>query len=235
MSDDVAPHGPLRQLAPGLHVVDGEWGPLGRRMTVMATPDGRLAIHSAMRLGEAEMAKLDALGCVAWILVPNPEHSTDAPWYAQRYPDARLLVPAQGRAALEKDGLRPHGTHEADWPPELAGVIERAALDGLRLNPEVVFLHVASRTLVVCDLAFNLPAGGGGCLFRMFMRLNGALGTFGPTRFFRTMIVRDARALAASLRPVWAWDFDRIVVSHGDVREAGGKAALQAACARFGS
>jgi hypothetical protein len=30
-----------------------------------------------------------------------------------------------------------------------------------------------------------------------------------------------------------AWDFDRIVVSHGDVLERGGKAAFEAAFARW--
>ena len=158
MSEAVAPYQPLRTLAPGLHVVDGEWGPLGRRMTVMEVGGGALAIHSAIRLREADLAALDALGRVRWILVPNPEHSTEAGFYAARYPDAKLLVPEEGRAALAKAGVPLHGSHEADWPAELQGVLERAPLRGLRLNPEVVFLHVASRTLVVCDLAFHFAA-----------------------------------------------------------------------------
>lgn len=225
----VEPHGELVQLAPGLHVVDGEWGPLRRRMTVMEA-GGALAVHSAMRLGAGEMARLDALGPVRWVLVPNRYHASDAAWYAERYPAARLLVPARARAALEKERVGPiAGTHEADWPPELAGSIERAALDGLRLLHEVVFLHRATRTLVLCDLAFNLRGEDLPWAFRQAMRLNGAVDRFGPTRFFRAAVLRDRRALAASLRPVLAWDFDRVIVSHGRVLETGGQESMGAA------
>jgi hypothetical protein len=231
--DDVGvePHGPLRALAPGLHVVEGPWGFMGRRMTVLDTGDG-LAVHSAMRLHQADMAGLDALGPVRWILVPNPEHSSEASWYAARYPDARLLVPRECRGRLERAGVGPiHGTLDDDWPGWFAGKLERVALRGTRLNPEVVFLHVATRTLVVCDMAFNMPSAPMSAGVRLFMRLNDGLDRFGPTRVFRWFVIADRRKLAASLRPVWDWEFERVIVGHGDVVETGGKARLRDACA----
>jgi hypothetical protein len=232
--DPVEPYEPLRTVAPGLHVVDGPWGPLGRRMTVMEVGGGDLAIHSAVRLRDPDLGALDALGRVRWILVPNPEHSTDASFYARRYPEARLLVPEEGHRKLARAGVGPiHGTLETEWPASLAGRLERASLRGLRLNPEVVFLHVATRTLVVCDFAFNMQASQLSWGVRQLMRLNGAVDRFGPTRFFRSMIVADARLLKESLAPVWAWDFDRVIVSHGGIVERDGKTRLQAACAVF--
>jgi hypothetical protein len=75
-----------------------------------------------------------------------------------------------------------------------------------------------------------VPAGGGGA--RVFHRLVGATGRFGPHRIVR-LAIRDRRAAGASLRAMLAWDFDRIVVSHGDVLERGGKAAFEAAFARW--
>lgn len=231
----VEPYEPLRTVAPGLHVVDGPWGPLGRRMTVMNVGGGDLALHSAVRLRDPDLAALDALGRVRWVLVPNPEHSTDASFYAKRYPEARLLVPEEGRRKLERAGVGPiHGTLEADWPAALAGTLERAPLRGLRLNPEVVFFHVATRTLVVCDFAFNMSSSDLSWGFRQFMRLNDALDRFGPTRVFRWIVVADKRRLRESLAAVWAWDFDRVVVSHGAIVERDGKARLMAPCASCG-
>ena len=58
---------------------------------------------------------------------------------------------------------------------------------------------------------------------RQLMRLNGAVDAFGPTRFFRSMIIVDKKKLADSLYQVWSWDFERVVVSHGRVLESPGQ------------
>lgn len=62
MTSVVHPHGPLRELAPGLHVAEGTYGhsPMGRRMSVIVT-DGGLFIHAPMRLRDEEQDRLDAL------------------------------------------------------------------------------------------------------------------------------------------------------------------------------
>jgi hypothetical protein len=59
------------------------------------------------------------------------------------------------------------------------------------------------------------------------MRVNGAYGRFGPTRLLRTL-VRDRPALRASVEKILAWDFERVVVTHGEVLERGGRDALRA-------
>jgi hypothetical protein len=41
-------------------------------------------------------------------------------------------------------------------------------------------------------------------------------------------LVRDRPALRASVERILQWDFDRVVVTHGDVLEHGGKDALRA-------
>jgi hypothetical protein len=59
------------------------------------------------------------------------------------------------------------------------------------------------------------------------MRLNGAYGHLGPSRLFRTL-VKDRAALRSSLTRMQQWDFDRVIVTHGDVLDQGGKIAMQA-------
>lgn len=61
---------------------------------------------------------------------------------------------------------------------------------------------------------------------RLFLRIHGAYGRFGPTRLVR-LLLRDRAALARIL----GWDFDRIIVTHGDVLEHGGQEAVRAAFA----
>jgi hypothetical protein len=41
------------------------------------------------------------------------------------------------------------------------------------------------------------------------------------------LLIRDRRAARQSLVRILGWDFDRIVVAHGDVLERGGREALR--------
>ncbi len=89
-----------------------------------------------------------------------------------------------------------------------------------RLN-EVVFFHRASRSAIFTDLVFNVPrrfqrARG------LFYTLVGGRGRFGPHRLIR-MIIRDRKAARESVAKILEWDFDRVIVTHGDVLESGGK------------
>jgi hypothetical protein len=97
---------------------------------------------------------------------------------------------------------------------------------------EVVFLHRASRTLILTDLAFNMVKAANG-VERLYWRLSGVWRRFGPTGLVRHVLLRDATLARAFLARVLAWDFERIVVSHGDVVERDGHAIFQSAFARY--
>jgi hypothetical protein len=229
MNDTIHPHGPLRQLAPGLHVCEGRFGksPMGRRMSVVVTEDG-LFVHAPMRLRDDVQAELEALGPVRWILPPNRMHASEAPWYARRYPGARVLVPAIEREGLAADGLRVDGSVDEDWPSELAGVLDAYPVSGLRIG-ETALHHLPSRSLIVNDLCLHFRSEATTGALRLVMRLNGVLDRLGPSRLLKWVFLRDRTALAASLAPVLALEFDRIVVSHGSLLESGGSAALREA------
>ena len=98
------PYGRLQTLADGVHLLDGVWrrSPLGRRMTVIEGGAGELALHSAIELADEDLGILDGLGRVSLILVPNSFHASDASFYAERYPEAKVLVPKQTEVALAK-------------------------------------------------------------------------------------------------------------------------------------
>jgi hypothetical protein len=103
------------------------------------------------------------------------------------------------------------------WSEDLDWVF----FEGLPLANEVVFLHRPSRSLLLCDLAFNIGARLP-WLTRAAFRLWGRYGSFGPTWFERLMI-RDRAAARGSAVRILALDFERVVVAHGDVLERGGR------------
>lgn len=219
------PHGPLRQPAASLWTVDGTLGksPLWRRMTVVRLASGETIIHSGIRLDEGDMDALERLGRVAAIVVPNTMHNADAEFYAGRFPHAKVLVPSVARDKLA-GRHRVDGTLEADWPAAWNGELERIAIAGTRVG-ETAFIHHPTRTLILTDLCFNLGDSPTG-IFRLLMRFNRALGRFGPTRLFMSM-VKDRAAFSRSLAELAERDYDRIIVGHGSVIESGGKALMR--------
>ncbi len=67
-------------------------------------------------------------------------------------------------------------------------------------------------------------------LTRFYLRLTGAWGGPRQSRLLRTFIT-DKEAARASTERLLAWDFDRIIVCHGDILETGGHTALREATA----
>jgi hypothetical protein len=193
-------------------------------MTVLEVGGGSLAVHSAIRMADDDMRQLDRLGRVAWIIAPNPMHTSETPWYAARYPTARVFAPGALRRRLAVQS-RLDGAIEANWPDALDVYLKALFVDGLRM-PESAYLHVSSRTLVLTDLAFNFAEDHFHGVTRWLMRLNGVNGRFGPSRLLRWTLIRDRAALRRSIDQLLEWDFDRVIVNHGRVLESGGRERL---------
>jgi hypothetical protein len=200
-------------------------GDVGARMTVMRLADGALLLHSPVALDAQTRDALDALGHVAWVVAPSKVHHFYVGDYASAYPSALVIgVPGlpEKRRDLRFDALIGEGW-TAPWGGEVR--IERFA--GAPRIGEVVFLHVPTRTLVLTDLAFHVRSDAGPRA-RLFHWVVGATDRFGPHRLVRAMI-RDREAARRSVGRILEWDFDRVIVSHGEVLESGGHAAFEAA------
>jgi hypothetical protein len=205
-------------------------GDVGTRMSVLRLAGSDLLIHSPVSIDPTLRAALDAIGRVRWVVGPSLVHHLFLGDYARAYPAAELWG-APGLAAKRPD-LRFHrvldGARAAEWDGHLAYRLFEGAP---RLN-EVVFWQRATRTLLLTDLAFNVQAGARNRA-KLFHWLVGAGGRFGPHRIIRAAI-RDRDAARRSLAKILEWDFDRVIVAHGDVLEHGGREALRAAFAFLG-
>lgn len=192
------------------------------RMLVLRLPTG-LALWSPIALDADQAAAIDALGTVRWIIAPSKFHNLYLADAMTRWPNAQVLVPDGMAEKLKALDLSRAG-RLAQLPAAFDGVIEARRIDGAPIANEWVLLHVPSKTLIVCDLIFNIHAvkrWSAAWIFRMV----GVWKRCAQSRMWR-FFVKDRAAAAASLAAVMAWDFDRLVVAHGDVIETGGQAAL---------
>ena len=219
---------PLRPLAKDIWVAERPqtfYGlPVGTRMTVIRLSGGRLLLHSPVALDAGLRAELDSLGRVRYVVAPNRVHHLYAGEVAKVYPEARLWV-APG---LERK--RPDLAFVAvlgDEPPEeWREEVQQTFFRGRPYENEVVFFHRASRTLILCDLAFNFGPRSAAPT-RLLMRFLRSYGRFGPSKL-DPWLIRDRDAARRSLERILAWDFDRVVVAHGEILERGGREALRA-------
>jgi hypothetical protein len=206
------------QLAPGFGL------PL--RSTILTLSTGELAILSPVPFDDGVAARIDALGRVAQLIAPSLLHHLHLGTAAARWPNARVYgVPGlpEKRPDLRFDTIL-EGSVELD--AELLSV----PVDGVPSIREQVFLHRSSRTLVVTDLAFHVHESRGFFTPFVLWMMGAPRGTLGQSRAWR-FSAKDRAAFGASLRAVLALDFDRLVLSHGEVIETGAKARLEQAMA----
>ena len=195
---------------------------LGTRMTVIKLRDSSLVLHSPITLTPPLRSELDEIGPVRAVVAPNRMHHLFVSDYTAAYPDCRLYA-APGVREKRTD-LTVHGVLPEDAPTSWAEQLECVFFGGIPLVNETVCLHKPSRTLLLCDLAFNVGPEAPWPT-RAAFRLWGRYNSFGPTPLERLML-RDRKAARNSLEQILALDFDRVIVTHGEILETGGVAAL---------
>lgn len=208
-----------RNVGPGLHVVDAHqrfYGlPVGARMTVVNIGDD-LLIHSPVAV---DPYVVEHLGNLRWVIAPNLLH--------------HLYVGPWVDAGAEAWG--PTGLPEKRADVNFAGVLakdENPFDDDIELIPltcfdftnEIAVFHRPSRTLIVADLVFNFPSTAALTTRAAMWWLGGYPGCrttlleqFGMNR----EVAREEIGKIADL------DFDRLIMSHGDIIESGGREAFR--------
>jgi len=222
-----------RNLAPNLWVIDRPFKlpyvgvDIGTRMTCIRLGDGRLFLHSPVKLDPVLRNSLDALGEVRTIVAPNKLHHRFVAEYITSYP--RADVYAAPSLSKKRPDLRFNGELGDKPQIEWEGQIEQHLFRGAPPLNEILFFHPATRTLILTDLAFNISkeAAKRSPLFYWLWDV----GHFGPHRFVRLRGIRDRRAARESVEKILSWNFDRIIVSHGEILETDGHNQFAAAFA----
>ena len=194
---------------------------IGRNVSVIRLASGKLIIHSTGPFTAVDVAKIQALGEPAWLLDVTRFHDSCAGEGRAAFPDVAYLVPA---TFPKQERLRATVITEA--PAEWAGEVELRKIDGMPKVQEFAVYHRTSRTLIVGDLLFNFPEDATWwtrLAARWLLRLDRLVGM---SMVFRSMI-QDKAAFRRSLDDILAWDFDRVIVGHGEIVERGGKALLR--------
>ena len=202
------------------------------RMTVARLANGGLWVHSPTALSTDLQRDVEALGPVTALVAPSNGHNRWLQEWARAYPNATPYVARGIPQKLPRLAVfRLIDEHAAAlWSDDLDCLV----MEGVPLFDECVFLHRPSRSLIVTDLVQNHRGqehtGIARIISKLVMEPMGFkdICTAPPLRF--KFVVKDRPAFLAFLDKVQAWDFDRIIVTHGDVIEADAKATFARLC-----
>jgi hypothetical protein len=203
----VQPHDPIQEIDDRVWRVEGVMkSGLRRTQTLVRLDDGRILVHNAVALRDEEMARIDAWGEVAAILVPNGFHRADCRIFQERYPQARVYAP---RGAVKKvaEATPVHGTYD-DVPTDASVVVRH--LPGIKEQEGVLEVRGTSGlTVVFNDMITNVAKAKPP--IEWFV---GPTGQVSIPRFARWLWNNDKRALRADLERIAA-EAARVVPGHG--------------------
>jgi hypothetical protein len=186
------------------------------RTALIRCRDGSLVVHSPGPLDDAARDEIASLGDVRAILAPGNFHHMHVAACQRAFPGAETWIcPGVERKQPTLHYDRILGDVA---PSSVAAEIDQALVRGGRVMCEVALLHRPSRTLLLVDVLENFTDATPGV--NWFVRaLFKALGMWGkptPAPEYR-LAWKDRDAARASLERILAWDFERIVIAHGDL------------------
>lgn len=193
------------------------------RSTVIKTSKG-LIIISPIRFSDEQFKEIEKLGSVNTLVAPSLIHHLFLPNAIERFKSAQVWGPVGSPEKLPK--IQWNFLFGKDqWP--LIEEVDFQLIEGAPGMNEVAFFEKSSKTLVLTDFVFNLtnPKGWGA---PVMLRLLGTFKRFAVSRFVYKFIV-DKSAVEKSFRKILQWDFDKIVMGHGEVVTVDAKLKLQSA------
>jgi len=189
---------------------------ISARMTVIRLSDASVMLHSPGPVSMQLKSEIEAIGPVTWIIAPGTFHHLHVGAAQATFPNASTWI-CPGLETKRPD-IGFDGILSDDAPPEWGDQFDLVVVAGNRLMSEVAFYHRASRTLLLVDLiewiGDNTPRVGWAlriwwAIFRMWNKPR-------PAPEY-AMGWRNKKTAAGCLQRILRWDFQRIVISHGDL------------------
>lgn len=197
------------------------------RMAVIRLAGGELFVWSPTALSNELKTEIASLGPVRHLVAPNSLHDLFIASWKQAYPEARLYA-APGLQERRRDLV--FDAEIADdatlpWTSQIAHVV----MAGNAITTEVVFFHAKSGTVLFTDLLQQFPprwfSGWRALIAKWDLML--ALEPSVPRKF--RLAFTDTNAARAAAERLLSWPAEKVLMAHGTLVLADGRAFLRRA------
>ncbi|MGF1489129.1 MAG: DUF4336 domain-containing protein [Prochloraceae cyanobacterium] len=200
---------------------------VGTRMTIVRFKNDKLIVFSPIQINQKTIQQIDEIGKIAYIIIPNLYHHLFAAEFQAIYPQAELWsVPG---LEIKRPDLKPdkilNKNDRCIWDEIeylfFAGFQAIVDLSGFSTVNEFVFLHKETRTLIITDTAFNFDETFP-LKTRLISRAIGSYKTLRPS-WLEKIATKDKDKIKRSVQKILNWDFERVIMAHGNIIEKDGK------------
>jgi hypothetical protein len=229
----------MRKLSDDLWVHEDEMrlGPtrLLLRATFVKLSDGGIWVHSPTPLSPELQKEVAELGDVAYVVAPCNGHNGWLLEWCDAYPDAARYV-AKG-IPKKVPSLEGYTLLEPGETPPWDADLLQAVMPSTPFFDESVFLHRKTKSLILTDMVQNHSpddqSGFGKLMFTLLLAPMGfrGVGLAPPLKW--GFVIKDKPAFRAFIDTVRQWDFERIIVTHGEIIEERPREQFEALCKRF--
>ncbi|MCW8329748.1 DUF4336 domain-containing protein [Photobacterium sp. SDRW27] len=199
------------------------------RMTVVRLIDNKLLLHSPCQIDQAMKAELAQLGEVAYIVAPGSYHHLHIISAQDVYPLAKTMIcpgVEQKVPDIQFDEFLCDKVPDC-WVDDFDQVLVR----GTKYMWEVAFCHKPSRTLILVDLIENIgdKTQGIGWGLKIWWKLVFRMWNKPKPAPEYQLGWKDKVAARQSLLHILGWDFERVIISNGDLIENNAKEVVRLA------
>ncbi len=218
----------IQAFAPNVWIVDGprvrDMGVMfPTRMSIVLLSDGSLWVDSPVPVPFETLKRIAEMGPVRYLVAATPRHVWRLEAWHTLFPEAQLWVSRPTPFTLKKGHLPLTGTLGDTPNPAWADDLDQRAFKGSSLIEEVLFLHRASRTLILDDLIQVHPRVKGKPLRNALFKLEGVTSPRGGVALDIRLSFTHRDLARRSLEKLLSWDFDKLIIAHGDCIEEDAK------------
>ena len=227
-----SPVSTLQKFDENIWIVDGpEVRDMGilftTRMVIIKLQDGSLWIDSPVPVSFETLKEINNLGPIRYIIAATPRHVWRLASWHTLFPRAQLWVAKPTLFTLKKGDLPYTGTLRDTPEPGWANDLEQLLFMGSPYLKEVLFFHKSSHTVILDDLIQIHVLRNKRPFRNALLKLEGVTYPTGGVALDIRLAFTNRKLARLSLEKLLSWDFDRLIIGHGNCIEKDAKAYVK--------